>query len=103
MRLKEKKADGGRPGRVKYRNIRDDRQPKRPAVAFFQFLKDKWASGDFKGVQVPDAQKLAKVDYAALSAAEKKVSHLLAIKRYTSQKSFDQLLLKRILNMLTFL
>ncbi|EPE31573.1 HMG-box [Glarea lozoyensis ATCC 20868] len=53
--------------------IHDDRIPKRPANANGLFLKDRYASGDFKGIPMGESMKLVMAEWAALPPAEKKV------------------------------
>ncbi len=38
------------------------------------FYKDRYATGDFKGLKAPEAARLAGREWKALSASEKKVS-----------------------------
>ncbi|RDW88839.1 hypothetical protein BP6252_00871 [Coleophoma cylindrospora] len=54
------------------KNLLDDvRAPKRPRSAMMLFTRQRWASGDFKGVKVPDASKLIMEEWRELSSAEK--------------------------------
>jgi hypothetical protein len=51
----------------------DDRQPKRGTNAFAVFAAERHLSGDFKGLAVTEASKLAAEEWKALSEGEKKV------------------------------
>jgi hypothetical protein len=57
----------------KYAPIKDDRLVKRPSSSFFQYHKERFNSGDFRGVTTMDASKDIAAEYRALSASEKKV------------------------------
>lgn len=61
-----------KPAVRKYNQIADDRQPKRFSTAFIMFCKDRWASGDLKGVSLPEASKLMSNEWKALSENAKK-------------------------------
>ncbi|CAG8950527.1 hypothetical protein HYFRA_00002734 [Hymenoscyphus fraxineus] len=52
--------------------ITDSRAPKRPQSVYALFTKQRWASGDFKGVPIIEATKQLSSEYRALSEAEKK-------------------------------
>ncbi|KAI4792278.1 hypothetical protein E4T44_12828, partial [Aureobasidium sp. EXF-8845] len=56
----------------KYAPIKDDRLVKRPSSSFFQYHKERFNSGDFRGVTTMDASKDIAAEYRALSASEKK-------------------------------
>jgi hypothetical protein len=56
----------------------DERVPKRPASGFSQFVKDRHATGDFKGIKVTDSLKMISEEWKALSASEKKVGDIIA-------------------------
>jgi hypothetical protein len=56
--------------------IRDERLPSMPANPVPLFVKDRYASGDFKGVASGEAMKLIHAEFQALPAAEKKVSNM---------------------------
>ncbi|KAF2653909.1 hypothetical protein K491DRAFT_717649 [Lophiostoma macrostomum CBS 122681] len=67
------KLAGKRAKRPAYtRPIEDDRYVKQPANAYARFLKERWASGDFKSMTVGTASKLLTDEWKALSAGEKK-------------------------------
>jgi len=51
----------------------DDRAAKKPTSSFLVFLKERFASGDFKSINVVEAAKLIGNEWKALSANEKKV------------------------------
>ncbi|KAK1825669.1 hypothetical protein QBC39DRAFT_377204, partial [Podospora conica] len=53
------------------RPIKDDRAPKRTANAYINFVKSRWASGDYDGVKVPEAGKSFGTEWNALSSAER--------------------------------
>jgi hypothetical protein len=57
----------------KYAPIKDDRLVKRPSSSFFQYHKERFNSGDFRGVTTMDASRDIAAEYKALSASEKKV------------------------------
>ncbi|KAH7403384.1 hypothetical protein BKA64DRAFT_668940 [Cadophora sp. MPI-SDFR-AT-0126] len=52
-----------------YRPIKDERQPKRASTPMALFLKDRFDSGDFKGIKLPDAGRLISKEWEALSAS----------------------------------
>ncbi|PVH87230.1 hypothetical protein DL98DRAFT_510091 [Cadophora sp. DSE1049] len=54
-----------------YRPIKDERQPKRASTPMAVFLKDRWDSGDFKGIKLPDAGRLISKEWEALSASDR--------------------------------
>ncbi|KAI9800095.1 MAG: hypothetical protein M1825_004277 [Sarcosagium campestre] len=54
-----------------YAPIKDDRQPKRPANAYARFFQDRFSSGDYRGMTVPEAAKLLGGEWKALSSSEK--------------------------------
>lgn len=56
----------------------DERLPKRPASAFSQFVKDRHATGDLKGIKVTDSMKVISEEWKALSAGEKKVGDTIS-------------------------
>lgn len=71
-----------KPGKnAPYKLIKDERRPKNPIPALFLFNKDRWASGDFRGLDVGAATRLVSAEWDALSAAEKKVSQALTLER----------------------
>lgn len=53
--------------------IPDSRLPKRPIIARSFFLKDRYATGELKGIPFGDAAKLIAREWTALSASERKV------------------------------
>ena len=53
--------------------IHDERQVKRPASPFNQFLSDRYASGDFKSIGFGETAKLITSEFRALSQSEKTV------------------------------
>jgi hypothetical protein len=53
--------------------IADPRLPKRAGNALSYFLKDRHASGDFKGIKIGDAGKLISQEWKTLPAGERKV------------------------------
>ena len=53
--------------------IADPRLPKRAGTPYTYFLKDRHASGDFKGIKVGDAGKLIAQEWKSLPAGERKV------------------------------
>jgi hypothetical protein len=57
----------------KYAPIKDDRLVKRPSSSFFQYHKERYNSGDFRGVSTLDASRDIAAEYRALSASERKV------------------------------
>ncbi|CZT48290.1 uncharacterized protein RSE6_08965 [Rhynchosporium secalis] len=54
-------------------NIKDERQPKRALSAQFFFHRERWASGDLKGIRIPDATALLFKEWNELSPAQKQV------------------------------
>ena len=57
----------------KYAHLQDPRIPKKPFHARLHFVQDRFATGDFKGVKVPDANSLITKEWHELPAGEKKV------------------------------
>ncbi|CZR61082.1 uncharacterized protein PAC_10978 [Phialocephala subalpina] len=55
-----------------YPAIKDSRLPKRITNARALFTKDRYASGDFKGISLSDASKLLSSDWNSLSPSERK-------------------------------
>jgi hypothetical protein len=53
--------------------IEDPRIPKKPVNVLAAFTKERWASGDMKGISVADASKALTNEWKTLPAAEKKV------------------------------
>lgn len=56
-----------------FRLLQDDRAPSRPKGAYLRFSADRFASGDLKGLSIPEAGKLVSEEWKDLSAAEKEV------------------------------
>ena len=54
--------------------MQDDRQVKGQISAYILFCKERYASGDFKGLKVTEGARLAGREWKALSNEEKKVS-----------------------------
>ena len=71
LRLKRKES---KAGSQKYSSIEDPRFPKKPLNARAVFTKERWATGDMKGISLVDAAKTINEEWKALSAAEKKVN-----------------------------
>ncbi|KAH8808267.1 hypothetical protein F5884DRAFT_362506 [Xylogone sp. PMI_703] len=57
----------------KYPSIADERAPKRPLNAYFLFAADRWASGDLKGISIPQSGSMIHEEWTKLPASEKKV------------------------------
>jgi len=57
-----------------YPPITDPRLPKRAASAYLFFVKDRFTSGDFKGISIVEATRLIAAEWKALAAGERKVS-----------------------------
>lgn len=57
-----------------YPHIKDDRLVKAPANQYSLFLKDRYDSGDMKGMTIAEVGKLVGREWKSLSASEKKVS-----------------------------
>ncbi|KFY73653.1 hypothetical protein V499_06275 [Pseudogymnoascus sp. VKM F-103] len=66
-----------RPG--KHLKIDDPRIPKRPLPAYILFVKERYASGDFKGISPVEAAKVLAQEFKALSESEKKLYEDLAV------------------------
>jgi hypothetical protein len=60
-----------KPG--KHLKIDDPRIPKRPLPAYILFVKERYTSGDFKGISPVEAAKILAQEYKALSESERKV------------------------------
>ncbi|ELR02908.1 hypothetical protein VC83_02664 [Pseudogymnoascus destructans] len=63
----------------KHLKIDDPRIPKRPLPAYIHFVKERYASGDFKGISPVEAAKVLTQEYKALSESEKKLYEDLAV------------------------
>jgi hypothetical protein len=61
-----------------FQQIQDSRLPKRPILPRSIFLRDRYASGDLKGIPFADASKLIHREYDALSPSERKVGLLFS-------------------------
>ncbi len=59
--------------------LHDDRLAKQPITSYICFSKDRWLSGDFKGIKNSEAAKLISKEWKALSAGEKKVCFVLML------------------------
>ena len=57
-----------------YVPIQDERIPKRCLTPLAIFIKDRWASGDFKGLKTMDAAKLIRDEFLELPKSEQQVS-----------------------------
>lgn len=57
--------------------IRDERVVRQPESSYLFFYNSRWKTGDFKGIPVREAAKLASQEWKALSAAEKQVGSVL--------------------------
>jgi len=55
-----------------WRAIHDDRIPKRPSNPMFLFYKERYASGDLKGIALGDNARLLAKEWAALAPSDKK-------------------------------
>ncbi|TVY46107.1 Non-histone chromosomal protein [Lachnellula subtilissima] len=55
-----------------YPPITDPRLPKRAASAYLFFVKDRFTSGDFKGISIVEATRLIAAEWKALAAGERK-------------------------------
>jgi hypothetical protein len=54
----------------------DDRQPNRPGPTYSIFVRERWNSGDMKGISTVDASRIIAQEWKALSTSEKKVCAL---------------------------
>lgn len=59
-----------------WKSIHDDRFPKRPGHPMMFFAKERYASGDLKGIALGDNARLVAREWAALSPSDKKVGDL---------------------------
>ena len=57
-----------------YFHIKDDRLVKQPANAYSLFLKDRFESGDMKGMELAETSKLVAREWKGLNTSERKVS-----------------------------
>lgn len=67
-----KRLSSGRTG--KYTNLQDPRIPKQPGSPQSLFTRDRWSSGDFKGVKLADAAPRIAKEWKELSPSQRKVS-----------------------------
>ncbi|KAH7388779.1 hypothetical protein BKA66DRAFT_59620 [Pyrenochaeta sp. MPI-SDFR-AT-0127] len=70
--------------------IHDDRHVKRPSSPYALFSKERWASGDLKGINATDSLRLIANEWKALSTGEKKKYEDLAQadkERFAREKS----------------
>ncbi|KFZ13668.1 hypothetical protein V502_06492 [Pseudogymnoascus sp. VKM F-4520 (FW-2644)] len=77
-----------RPG--KHLKIDDPRIPKRPLTAYILFVKERYTSGDFKGISSVEAAKILTQEYKALSESEKNLYAGLSVaerERYAKEMS----------------
>jgi hypothetical protein len=72
-RLRRMAADANKKAPAHSARLVDDRQPKGSVNSYSAFVRDRFASGDFKGISVPESSKLMSQEWKALSAGEKKV------------------------------
>ena len=77
---KEPKPAGRKSRLVAHRiyPIKDDRLVKRPITSYSAYIRDRWASGDFRGVTVSEASKAIGREWKSLSRDEAKVSSTMA-------------------------
>lgn len=68
----------------RYPTIKDSRLPKRSLNSRAFFTKDRFASGDLKGISITDASKLLTSEWNSLSPSERKVSRKLPLKLPTN-------------------
>lgn len=82
-RALRRKLEQDRPKRTrsKWPPIHDERAVKRPSNPFAQFVMNRNASGDFKGITLPERGKLIGQEWKALSDLEKSVRHLVSMSR----------------------
>ncbi|KAN0117406.1 hypothetical protein V8E51_003383 [Hyaloscypha variabilis] len=62
-----------------WKPIHDDRRPKRPSTPMVFFAKERYASGDLKGIPLGDNSRLVSREWAALSPSDRKAYEDLAI------------------------
>ncbi|KAE9376948.1 hypothetical protein N431DRAFT_401543 [Stipitochalara longipes BDJ] len=62
-----------------WKPIHDDRNPKRPSSPLIFFAKEKYASGDLKGITLGDNARLVAREWAALSPSDRKAYENLAL------------------------
>jgi hypothetical protein len=58
-----------------WKPIHDDRRPKRPSTPMVFFAKERYASGDLKGIPLGDNSRLVSREWAALSPSDRKVGN----------------------------
>ena len=66
---------GRKNGSTKPSSLRDPRIPRQPRSAWVFFTKDRWSSGDLKGMKVPEAAPLISREWKDMSPTQRKVSH----------------------------
>ena len=73
----------------RYFHIQDDRLVKQPSNAYSLFLKDRFDSGDMKGMALAEISKLIAREWKGLNTSEKKVSQATTFSRTnrTNQKT----------------
>ncbi|KFY40848.1 hypothetical protein V495_05229 [Pseudogymnoascus sp. VKM F-4514 (FW-929)] len=77
-----------KPG--KHLKIDDPRIPKRPLSSYILFVKERYNSGDFKGINSVEAARILAQEFKGLSESEKKLYDNLATaerERYTKEMS----------------
>ncbi len=70
--LKQEAKKNGK--KTTYPHIKDDRLVKMPQNQYSMFLKDRFDSGDMKGMRIAEAGKLVAREWKDISPAEKRVS-----------------------------
>lgn len=63
-----------KPG--KHLKIDDPRIPKRPLSSYILFVKERYNSGDFKGINSVEAARILAQEFKGLSDSEKKVGYM---------------------------
>lgn len=59
-------------GSAKFALLEDPRIPKRTATPYALFSAERWKSGDFKGIKIPDAAQLISKEWKELSPSQRK-------------------------------
>jgi hypothetical protein len=85
-------------GKTKHYHLKDDRAPKRPVTSYSRFVRDRWATGDFKGITLADSSQIINRDWSALSDVARKVSSyhslsstdLMNLKEYEAAAELDR-------------
>ena len=65
-----------RMGFGRYPAIKDPRQVKKPMMARLEFMKERYDSGDMKGIKAVEAMKLIQREWDGLPDTQKKVRAL---------------------------